>query len=102
MPILFIFFLIPMALGAVLEYGFCRFPKRRFWRLVPPAGAAALAAGVALARYFGWSEGAGGAPVETLLFFPGLPAAGLFVGLFAGWRVWKRLWTPQILKKKRK
>lgn len=102
MPILFMFFMVPLAMGAILEYGFCRFPKRRLWRFFPPAGVAVFAAAVTLVRYFGWNDGNGGAPIETLLFFPGLPAAGLFVGLVTGWRVWKRLWTPRIIRKKKK
>lgn len=101
MPIILMFFMIPLVAGAGLEYILCRFPKKRFWRYLPPAGAAILAGAVTLFRYFGWSKGAGGAPIETLLFFPGLPAAGLFVGVFAGWRIWKRLWTPHVVQKKK-
>ena len=101
MPILLMLFLAPLAAGAVLEYALCRFPKKRFWRYLPPAIAAAGAAAVTLFRYFGWSEEGGGAPLETLLFFPGLPAAGLFVGIVAGWRIWKRLWKPRVIRKKK-
>ena len=101
MLILFMFFLVPMAAGTVLEYVFCRFPKRRFWRFFPPIGVAVLAAAVTLFRYFGWDEGGGGAPLETLLLFPGLPMVGLFAGIFTGWRVWKRLWTPRVIQKKK-
>lgn len=102
MPILFVFFMIPLAAGAFMEYIFCRFPKKHFWRYLPPAAAAILTGTVTAFRYFGWNEGGGGAPIETLLFFPGLPAAGLFIGFFAGWRIWKRLWTPHVIRKKEK
>ena len=32
-----------------------------------------------------------------LLFVPGLPALGGFVGLLLGWRLWKRLWDPRVI-----
>lgn len=101
MPILLMFLLAPLGLGAVVEYALCRFPKRRFWRSVPPIAAGAVVAAVTLFRYHGWDESGGGAPLETLLFFPGLPALGLFLGLFLGWRMWKHLWKPRVFKERK-
>lgn len=93
-------FLTPLAVSAGTEYLFCRLPKRRFWRWVPPAAALVVTAAVTLFRWHGWSDEGTGAPLETLLFFPGLPALGVFLGLFAGWRVYRRLWLPRVVKKK--
>lgn len=91
---------IPMGLGLLLEYGFCRFPKSRLWRWIPPLFALAVTVAVTLLRYHGWSAGGEKAPVETLLFIPGLPALGAFLGLYLGWRLWKRLWTPRVVDRK--
>lgn len=101
MPILIMFLLAPLAVGAAVEYALCRFPRKRFWRYLPPAAGAAAVTAVALFRYHGWSETGGGAPLETLLFFPGLPALGLFVGLFLGWRLWKHLWKPKVFRERK-
>lgn len=91
-----------MAAGAVLEYSACRFPKRKFWRLIPPIAGAAIVAVITLFRYHGWdAQGVQGAPLETLLFFPGLSALGLFIGFFLGWRGWKHLWTPKVFHEKK-
>lgn len=101
MPILLMFFLGPLAVGAAAEYILCRFPKKRFWRTLPPMAAAVAVAAVSLLRYHGWDEAGGGAPIETLLFFPGLPALGLFLGLFLGWRLWKYLWKPKVFRERK-
>ena len=102
MPIFVMLFLIPLAAGAAVEYMLCRYPKRRFWRVLPPVAAVLAVAVVALTRYHGWDDAGAGAPVETLLFFPGLPALGLFVGLFLGWRAWKYLWRPRVFQERKR
>lgn len=91
-------FVAPLAAGAAGEYAACRFPRRRFWRYLPPVGAAAVTAAVAAFRYHGWSVEGDKAPIETLLLFPGLPALGLLLGMYLGWRLWKRLWSPRVVK----
>ena len=53
---------------------------------------------VAWFRWHGWSDTGEKAPVETLLFVPGITALGVFLGLFLGWRLYKRLWDPRIVK----
>jgi len=98
---LLLLFLIPLLVGAVLEYVLCRFPKRRLWRAVGPALAAAGTIAVGLFRYHGWSDGAEKAPLTTLLFVPGVPALGLVLGLFLGWRIYKRLWDPRLMDKEK-
>lgn len=100
--IFLLLFILPMGIALAAEYLVCRFPKRRLWRWVPPLLAGLLTAGVTLFRYHGWSDGAEKAPWETLLFIPGLPALGAFLGLWLGWRLWKRLWLPRVVKDTKK
>ncbi len=100
--IFLLLFAIPLIAAVVVEYSFCRFPRRRLWRWVPPLLALAAAAAVTLYRYHGWSDGAENAPGESLIFIPGIPALGAFLGLWLGWRLWKRLWTPRIVEKKKR
>lgn len=96
MHIIALFFLLPLVVGTGIQYASCRFPRKRFWRYLPVAAVAVLAVGVALFRWWGWDPEGGGAPVETLLFVPGLPALGALLGLLVGFRLWKWLWTPRI------
>jgi len=90
-------FFVPLLAGALLEYGACRFPKRKFWRCLPPFVSLVVTIAVALFRYYGWSEGEERAPISTLLFVPGISALAVFLGIFLGWRLWKTLWTPRIV-----
>ena len=71
---------VPMIIGLVAEYAACRFPKRRLWRWAPPLLTLLGTLAVTLYRYHGWSDGAEKAPWETLLFIPGIPALGAFLG----------------------
>ncbi|MEG0765820.1 MAG: Tat pathway signal protein [Pseudoflavonifractor sp.] len=102
MPILVLFCLLPFLLGLGLQYIACRFFKRRAFRILPLLLALGITALVGSVRYFGWSmeHGGGGAPLETLLFMPGLPAALVLGGIFTGWRIWKHRWSPRIIKGK--
>lgn len=92
------FFLAPMGVAAVLEYLCCRLPKRRWWRWLPPGAALGLTLLGIVYRSHEWGEGV---PLETLLLFPGLPAAGIALGLWLGWRLWRRLWDPRVIKGKK-
>lgn len=100
--IFLLFFAIPLLCAAGVEYAACRFPGKSFWRWFPPVGTTAATAGVAFFRYHGWSAGAEKAPWETLLFVPGFPALGAFLGLWLGWRLWRRLWLPRVVRDKKK
>lgn len=103
MPVILVLCLLPIMLGAVCEYVVCRFPKRRLWRWVPPLVTLAGTVVVLLVRYCGWSADAahgGSAPIETLLFIPGVPSTLLFFGLFIGWRLWRRVWRPRVINEK--
>lgn len=100
MPIIIgIFCLLPLLVGLAAEYAVCRFPRRKLWRLLPPAAGAAFVALVALGRLRVWE--AEQSPVTQLLFVPGVPGVFLFVGMLLGWRLWKYLWTPRVVKDRR-
>ena len=92
----------PLLLGLVLEYILCRFPKSRLWRYLPPAVAAVITWAGALHRYHGWSTIGEKAPVETLLLVPGVSAAGAFLGFFLGWKLWKWIWGPKVVKDRKR
>lgn len=98
MHIFLFFFLAPLGVGALLEYALCRFPKKRLWRRIPPMLLAAVGIGILIYRHLVWDRDGSGAPVETLLFFPGLPVLGLTLGLLAGWLLWRRLWLPRVVR----
>ncbi len=102
MIIMVLLCVLPFLVGAVIEYLTCRLIKGRVWRWVPPAVAFFAAAAVFSVRYFGWSADHGGetAPLETLIFIPILPGAFVFIGLFLGWRIWKRRWLPRVVRDK--
>lgn len=89
---------MPFLVSLAVEYGACRFPKRRFWRWIPPLVTTMTGAAVGLYRYHGWSDGGEKAPIEQLLFIPGLPLLGALLGLWLGWRVWKKLWSPRVVQ----
>lgn len=63
-----------------------------------PAAAVALTAAVAVGRAGVWESDQ--SPLTQLLFVPGLPALFALLGLLAGWRLWKRLWGPRVVKDK--
>ena len=85
-----------MTVATGVEYLFCRFPKYRWWRKAPPAFALLLGAVLAFIRWRNWGEE--GAPIEALLFFPGLSTLAMVVGCYLGWRIWRHLWTPRLKK----
>lgn len=99
--ILVLLFVLPLAVALAVEYSFCRFPKRRIWRWLPPLLTGLGTILVTLYRYHGWSAGGEKAPIEQLLFIPGLPALGALLGLWLGWRLWRRLWLPRVVKGKK-
>ncbi|HIR84084.1 MAG TPA: Tat pathway signal protein [Candidatus Galloscillospira excrementavium] len=100
MPILLIICLIPLLLGLIAEYLVCRRTKKRLLRLLPPLVSLLLTAGVAAWRWAVWpaEHGGGSPPIETMILIPGLPACALFLGLLLGWRLWRRLWRPRIIR----
>ena len=57
MPIILGFFcLLPLLLGAVLEYLAFRLPRRRWWRALPPVLAVLLSAAIAVGRLNLWES----------------------------------------------
>ena len=102
MPIILGFFcLLPLLLGAVLEYLAFRLPRRRWWRALPPVLAVLLSAAIAAGRLNLW-ESEDASPVPQLLIVPGIPMLFLLLGCLLGWRLWKYVWTPKIIDKKKK
>ena len=100
MPIyIAIFCLLPLLAGLVPEYLVCRFTRRWPWKLLPPAAVVAIIALVAAGRLSLWESDR--SPVTQLLFIPGLPALGFFVGLFLGWKLYRWLWRPRIIRDKK-
>ena len=88
MPIIIgIFCALPFLAGLIAEYLVCRLTRRRWWKLLPPAAAVALTAAVAVGRAGVWESDQS-------------PLTQLLLGLLAGWRLWKRLWGPRVVKDK--
>ena len=97
MPIyIAIFCVLPLLAGLIPEYLACRLPKRRWWRIVPPLAVVLIAALVAAGRLSVWESEI--SPATQLLFIPGVPAAFALLGALLGWRLWKRLWSPRVVK----
>ena len=40
----------------------------------------------------------GGLPLTQLLIFPGVPGVCALLGCYLGWRLWKWLWRPKVIK----
>lgn len=99
--ILLILALVPLLGGFLLEFAVCQFTHRRsrFWKLLPPVGAALITAAVVAHRLNLWESE--DSPMTQLLFIPGLPALGLFVGLFLGWRLYRWIWQPKVVRDKK-
>jgi hypothetical protein len=100
MHILLLFGLVPFLIGLGAEYAVCRFTMGRgAWRRwLPPAAVAGIAGFVVWNRYRLWTSE--DSPVSALLFLPGLPALLALLGLLAGWRLWRRLWRPRVIREK--
>ena len=100
MPIILGFFcLLPLLLGTVSEYLACRLPRRRGWRALPPVLTVLLAAAITAGRLSLW-ETEEVSPLTQLLIFPGILVVFLMLGCFLGWRLWKYVWTPRVIRKK--
>ena len=89
----------PLLAGLIPEYLVCRFTRRRWWKVLPPLAVAAITALVTAGRLSVWESDV--SPVTQLLFVPGVPAAFALLGTLLGWRLWKRLWSPRVVKDRR-
>ena len=98
MPILLAgFVLAPLVLGLAAEYAACRFTRNKLLRALPPAAGVFLAALIAAGRWNMWrSEQV--PPTTQLLLFPGLPGVCLLLGMYLGYRLWRRIWMPKIVR----
>ena len=99
MPIVIgIFCLLPLGIGFVLEYLFCRIPKRRIWRALPPVLSVLFVGIVGVGRWNMWTSEEV-SPITQLILFPGLPGIFLLVGGYLGWRLWTWFWRPRVIKR---
>lgn len=99
--ILLILALVPLVGGFLLEFLVCQFTRKgsKLWKLIPPVAAVLVTATIVVHRLNLWE--ADTSPVTQLLFIPGLPALGFFVGLFLGWKLYRWLWKPKIVRDKK-
>ena len=101
MPIILgLFCLFPLLLGAVLEYLSCRLPRRKIWRVLPPVLAVLFICFAGVIRRGLWSDQEV-SPLTQLLIFPGLPGVSALLGCYFGWRLWKYVWRPRIIDRKK-
>ena len=98
--ILLILALVPLVGGFLLEFLVCHFTRKgsKLWKLIPPVAAVLVTAAIVVHRRTLWESD--NSPVTQLLFIPGLPALGFFVGLFLGWKLYRCLWRPKIVRDK--
>ena len=99
--ILLILALVPLVGGFLLEFLVCQFTRKgsKLWKLIPPVAAVLVTAAIVVHRLNLWESD--NSPVTQLLFIPGLPALGFFVGLFLGWKLYRWLWRPKIVRGKK-
>ena len=99
--ILLILALVPLLGGFLLEFLVCQFTRKgsKLWKLIPPVAAVLVTAAIVVHRLNLWESD--NSPVTQLLFIPGLPALGFFVGLFLGWKLYRWLWRPKIVRDKK-
>ena len=99
--ILLILALVPLVGGFLLGFLVCQFTRKgsKLWKLIPPVAAVLVTAAIVVHRLNLWE--ADTSPVTQLLFIPGLPALGFFVGLFLGWKLYRWLWKPKIVRDKK-
>ena len=99
--ILLILALVPLVGGFLLEFLVCQFTRKgsKLWKLIPPVAAILVTAAIVVHRLNLWESD--NSPVTQLLFIPGLPALGFFVGLFLGWKLYRWLWWPKIVRDKK-
>lgn len=104
--VIFIFTLVPLVAALVIQYVSCRFTMRqtgRGWkwmrliRLLPLMAAVVVISYVAISRWQIWRNQQV-SPLTQILFVPGVPGFFFLLGLFLGWRIWKRRWSPKIIK----
>lgn len=99
--ILLILALVPLVGGFLLEFLVCQFTRKgsKLWKLIPLVAAVLVTAAIVVHRLNLWESD--NSPVTQLLFIPGLPALGFFVGLFLGWKLYRWLWRPKIVRDKK-
>lgn len=104
--ILVLFTLLPLLLGAALEYTVCRLTMRdtgrgwrllRLLRLLPPLGLLGIAWAIGAGRWRLW-QSQQVSPLTQIILFPGVPALFVLLGMALGWRIFRRRWSPRIVE----
>ncbi|BFK85699.1 hypothetical protein I4200191B4_00050 [Pseudoflavonifractor gallinarum] len=104
--ILVLFTLLPLLLGAALEYTVCRLTMRetgrgwrllRLLRLLPPLGLLGIAWAIGAGRWRLW-QSQQVSPLTQIILFPGVPALFALLGMALGWRIFRRRWSPRIVE----
>ena len=94
------FTLIPLLAGFLIQYLLLRLVKKRRLLCLLPAAVWGLAVlGICLYRVGMWSSEE--SIVTQLLLIPGVPALFVLLGLFFGWRLWRRRWLPRVIWEKK-
>ena len=102
--ILVLFTLLPLLLGAALEYTVCRLTMRetgrgwrllRLLRLLPPLGLLGIAWAIGAGRWHLW-QSQQVSPLTQIILFPGVLFA--LLGMALGWRIFRRRWSPRIVE----
>ena len=96
---MFLYFcFLPLIVGVLLEFLLCRLTKEKgkWWRLLPPVIGIILTVVVIKYRLELWESEQ--SPVTQLLLVPGLPALFFFCGLLIGWRFYRWVWHPKIIR----
>lgn len=100
--------LLPLILGAGLQYLVCRHTMRetgphwralRLLRLAPALAVAGGMAAVAVSRLRLWQSETV-SPLSQLLFVPGVPGMCALAGLLLGWRLFRRRWAPRVFRER--
>ena len=100
MHLLLLFGLAPFLAGLVIEYVVCRFTmgKSPWWRWGPPVVVLGVAGFIIWNRYRLWTSSA--SLISALLLIPGLPTLLALFGLWAGWKLWCKIWKPRVIREK--
>lgn len=106
--IVLIFTVLPLLLALVIQYITCRLTMRqtgRYWkflrylRLLPALLSILVIVYITVSRWQIWRN-QDVSPLTQVLFFPGVPGFFFLLGLFAGWGVWKKRWSPKVIREK--
>lgn len=101
MPVLLgLLCVLPMILGMIVEYIVCKKTQKHWHRQIPPICVLVAAGIITTIRCSLWTS-ATVSPVTQILLVPGIPCGFMLLGCWFGNRLWKYLWTPKVIPKKK-